>query len=273
MFLGDVPILERMVDPACIQEREEIDASITDSDLIVNRPYNLRKGPAARVTGRGGSKDPPMIASKRPGFPIILLSKRCHHERPVAAGITENYRHTWSEALPALIDEIRDARTASHSLRRAVPPDPGGRSGGGGRRWRQLLRFRGGGVNEAGRSSRDRKISLTGGRNEILTFIQDFTVPFTNNQAERELRMTKVQQKITGTFRSEEKVTDFCRVGGYATTVKKHNQLVLRSRANTFGGKTFTPTAVHRPARIVAKPLCIPPHRCINHQKTPTTPF
>jgi transposase len=76
-------------------------------------------------------------------------------------------------------------------------------------------------------------------QNEILKFMRDFTVPFTNNQAERDLRMTKVQQKISGTFRSEEGARDFCRGRGYIVTVKKHNQSILTALAGAVRGNPF----------------------------------
>ncbi|MCT8336933.1 transposase [Methanoculleus sp. Afa-1] len=52
-------------------------------------------------------------------------------------------------------------------------------------------------------------------------------MPFTNNQAERDLRMMKLQQKISGTFRSEEGARNFRRVRGFIATVKKHDRPVL----------------------------------------------
>jgi transposase len=75
---------------------------------------------------------------------------------------------------------------------------------------------------------------------EALRFLDDFAVPFDNDQAERDLRMVKVQQKVSGTFCSDAGADAFCRIRSVCSTWRKQGRSILDALTHAFAGHSLS---------------------------------
>jgi transposase len=78
-------------------------------------------------------------------------------------------------------------------------------------------------------------------RDEVLRSLDDWRVPFDNNQAERDLRMVKLQQKISGCWRTLAGAQAFLTVRSYIATARKHGHNPLDALRRLFDGHSWLP--------------------------------
>ena len=177
-------------------------------------------------------------------FQFTCLHALCnaHHLRELKRA-WEDDGQGWAQKMHALLLEANDATTAAGGGLAAEQADSFRR------RYRYILTS---GERECpSPAAKDRAgqrgpVAKTKSRNllerlrkyetETLRFMTDPLVPFTNNQVENDERMTKVQQKISGCFRSLQGAQIFCRVRSYLSTCRKHGLSATEALKILFSG-------------------------------------
>jgi transposase len=84
-------------------------------------------------------------------------------------------------------------------------------------------------------------------RDEVLRSLEDTRVPFDNNQGERDLRMVKLQQKISGCWRTLAGAEAFLAVRSYVATARKHGANPLIVLRQLFAGRPWLPAPAPGP--------------------------
>jgi len=149
-----------------------------------------------------------------------------HHLRELERAVEQD-KQKWAEQMITLLKEINKATHAAGGFLETA------QSKHYRKRYRDLLREaelecpppKETGKKKRGKTARSKARNLLERlrdfENETLLFMVDQNVPFSNNQAESDLRMTKVQQKISGCFRSMDGAKIFCRIRSYLSTCRK----------------------------------------------------
>jgi transposase len=172
-----------------------------------------------------------------------------HHLRELTF-LEEQYQQTWAKELKALLREMKATveRARADGLRQlsaaardafvaryrvllaaglAANPPPA-------RRPRQRGRVK----QTPARNLLER---LWLGQEEVLAFLDDLTIPFDNNQAERDVRLLKVQQKVSGCFRSDWGADAFACLRGYLSTLRKQGVALLAALETVAAGCPLYP--------------------------------
>ena len=168
-----------------------------------------------------------------------------HHLRELLA-VTDFDGQQWSGAMAYLLREMLAKRNAAMEAGRTeLEPeqvkafeDAYDRVVRGG--WRENRRRKGKGQ---GSKAANLLLRLEEHRDEVLRFLHDFAVPFTNNEIEGDLRMTKLHEKISGGWRSMDGARAFLAVRSYLATARKQGQGMLDVLTAAFEGRPWMPAA------------------------------
>ncbi len=79
------------------------------------------------------------------------------------------------------------------------------------------------------------------GKPEVLAFRDDLTIPFDTTQAEQDLRMLTVQQKIAGSCRADSGADAFARIRGYCASLRKQGVALFSALETVFTGQPLSP--------------------------------
>ena len=183
------------------------------------------------------------------GWPCTHALCNAHHLRELS-GAAEAPGQGWAGDMAALLLEIKGAvDQAKGAGAAALAPRALARYR---RRYRAILAaghvanpvpVRTGRRGPIGRSKPANLLArLDRFRDDVLRFAADFGVPFDNNQAERDIRMVKLQQKISGSWRTTEGAERFLVVRGYLSTARKQGQHVLTALRRVFEGDPWQPS-------------------------------
>jgi transposase len=170
-----------------------------------------------------------------------------HHLRELTF-FAEEYDQAWAADLKHLLQEMKQATDAAHGLMRLAPA----------RRHAYVARYRA--LLAAGHAANpppERRPKQRGrvkqtpaqnllerlwlGQDQVLAFLDDLTIPFDNNQAEHDLRMLKVQQKVSGAFRSDGGADACARIRGYLSCLNKQGATLLAALESVFLGRPLHP--------------------------------
>src|SRR5258706_130066 len=227
---------------------------VTSTRQLTRYAVHAKRGSAA--TDAMGILPDYTGVSVHDGFPTYRRYTRCrhalcniHHLRELTF-LEEQYQQPWATEMKALLREMKAAVERARSAgSRHLPPAVREAFV---TRYRALLaaghaahppperrRRQRGRVKQSPAQNLLERLWL--GQDEVLAFLDDFALPFDNNQAERDLRMLKVQQKVSGAFRSDWGADAFACLRGYLSTLRKQGVALLAALETVVAGQPLYP--------------------------------